>query len=190
MMLMRGQIEEQAHQIRQLKQQRLDDYVAFDQRISNLQSAAASPAAKTPANANSVSSDAFNNEQGDYKAAFELVRQNQPTQAKQAFASFIGSYPTSKLLPNSYYWLGRLQAQSSEHKQAIDSLNKLIQNYPDDKRAPDATLYMAKSQFELGDKQLAQVELESLIDRYSHSNSKDLQRVVRQAREFMQSHYP
>ena len=36
-MRLRGQLEEQDHYIRQLKQQRLDDYVRFDKRIADLQ---------------------------------------------------------------------------------------------------------------------------------------------------------
>ncbi len=194
MMKMRGQMEEQAYQIRQLKQQRLDDYIAFDKRIASLTSApvnntvTVAPRAEAPtATVPSISSG---DEQADYKAAFNLVREKKNEEAKQAFSNFINQYTKSSLLPNSYFWLGRLQAQSDQLKEAETSFSTMLKRFPDDKRAPEAKLHRAKTQFELDDKTMAKTELENLIARYSHSTDTSLQRTVRQAREFLQSHYP
>ncbi|NRA42445.1 MAG: hypothetical protein HRU21_09085, partial [Pseudomonadales bacterium] len=77
MMRMRGQLEEQEHAINQLKQQRLDDYLSFDQRLTALSDqastgsnsdAAPSPSATLPASTATVAAS-NSNEQDDYKAA-------------------------------------------------------------------------------------------------------------------------
>ena len=190
MMRMRGQIEEQAHQIRQIKQQRLDDYLAFDKRIADLSKQAPKAEDAPTANTKTATSAAAGNEQGDYKAAFNLVRAKKTDEAKQAFSDFITHYPESKLLPNCYFWLGRLQAQSNQLSEADASFGEIIKRFPDDKRVPETKLHRAKVQFELGDKAMAKTELENLIARHSNSNDTSLQRTVRNAREFLQSHYP
>lgn len=193
MMRMRGQTEEQAHQIRQLKQQRLDDYIAFDKRIADLSKAPPKTVTIAKANiqpATSTSTAATGNEQEDYKAAFSLVRAKKDEEAKTAFTHFIANYPKSALLPNCYFWLGRLQAKSNQLNEADASFGEMIKRFPDDKRVPEAKLHRAKVQFELGDKAMAKTELENLIARYSHSTDTSLQRTVRQAREFLKTSYP
>ena len=192
MMKMRGQMEEQAHQISQLKQQRLDDYIAFDKRIAAL----ATQPIKVPSvsaispDTTALPSNTSGNEQNDYKSAFTLVREKKAKEAKIAFSAFIKNYPKSSLLPNCYFWLGRLQAQTNQLDEANASFGEIIKRFPEDKRVPETILHRAKVQFELGDKIMPKTELENLIARHSHSTDTSLQRTVRQAREFIQTHYP
>lgn len=198
MMKMRGQMEEQAHQISQLKQQRLDDYIAFDKRIAALSTqpikvpqASGSVSAISPSTTTTtLPSNTSGNEQNDYKSAFTLVREKKAEEAKVAFSAFIKNYPKSSLLPNCYFWLGRLQAQTNQLDEANASFGEIIKRFPEDKRVPETILHRAKVQFELGDKIMPKTELENLIARHSHSTDTSLQRTVRQAREFIQTHYP
>ena len=195
MMRMRGQLEEQEHAINQLKQQRLDDYLSFDQRLTALSDqgsnsdTAPSPAATLLASTATVAAS-NSNEQEDYKAAFELVRQKQSEQAKAAFIAFNQQYPNSVLLPNSYYWLGRLQAQSDEHSQASASFAEILAQFPDDKRAADAAYYQALSKFQLGEQCAAKQQLLDVIERYQFDQAAAKQSLVTKAREFLRLNYP
>jgi len=199
MMRMQGQLEEQSHQIRQLKQQRLDDYVSFDKRIAELQQALVAAQTASPVKAAETTSAASpkqaalvhtGNEQEDYKAAFQLLNQKKLTEAEQAFKKFIQHYPESTLLGNCYYWLGRTYLLNSDNESAQSAFASVINAHSSNKYVPDASLRLAKIKFAKGNKAIAKADLENLIARHSYSSDESLQRVVRDAREFLQTSFP
>jgi len=120
-MLLNGKVEEQANELRRLKEQSLERYVDLDKRVSAMSSGAAvaAPAAGSASanagNATPAGSGAGNSQvaeqpgEGDaYRAAYALVRSQQFDQAVPAFKQFLQNYPAGRYAPNAHYWLGEL----------------------------------------------------------------------------------
>lgn len=49
--------------------------------------------------------------------------------AKESFQQFIVGYPTSKLLPDAYYWLGKISEQMNQSNEAIINYSYVVDNY-------------------------------------------------------------
>lgn len=200
-MQLRGQVEEQAHQLETLRQQSLDRYVDLDQRLSQLQGvapgAAASattkpvdpavapaPVAQTPvaSSANGAaaapvsqgtSGSSKPDEQDAYREAYAKVKAQQFNAAIQAFNAFLADYPDSSLVPNAYYWLGELHLVESPQNLAgaEQAFNTLLKNYPLHNKAPDALYKLGRVEFLKGNKARARELLQQVIDDYGSSGS-------------------
>lgn len=137
-MQLRGLVEEQSHQLQELKQQSLDRYVDIDRRLGG--AAAAAPVTPAAAGAPSTAplatgiepinaqqspqapsaaatgsppaqaapAPAPAGEQDAYTQAYAKLKGQQYTVAIQAFDAFIKDFPSSELVPNARYWLGEL----------------------------------------------------------------------------------
>lgn len=215
MMQIRGTLEEQAHEIRQLKQQRLDDYINLDKRLSDLTAAqAARPApvvgstqagtapaisasdGATDATAPATAAGSDNavidipppavSDKTEYRAAYQLIKNRQFEEAKKAFTSFLNAHSTSSYVPNAHYWLGELYILDANYKAAKAEFAKVLNNYPDHRKFPEALLKIAKVNYELGDRDVAKKQLEELLDKYSERS----ENTTRLAREFLSKHYP
>jgi tol-pal system protein YbgF len=137
MMTLRGMVEEQQHQISQLKQQGLDRYIDLDRRLGSLTTGAAgavvgsaSAAAGVPMDAELPADGALSeatsagvtspvaprptvmpstgNDSSDYTAAYALVKSGNYDQAITAFLAYVERYPSGRYTPNAWYWLGEL----------------------------------------------------------------------------------
>ena len=131
MRMLRGMVEKQQYQIRQMEQQQRDRYRDLDRRIAAGQSPSAngsqssvsspvvgdsgkgntsvSPPAPLPA-ADSTPTDAQ-----AYQQAFSLVRQKDFPAALAEFDKFIELYPDSVRLPNAYYQVSAQQEIGRAH---------------------------------------------------------------------------
>jgi tol-pal system protein YbgF len=206
-MRMQGLLEEQAHEIRVLKQQRLDDYVNLDKRIAELSqqnSADSAQAAMVPAATNTVAATSANaGESGAsindipvepqsvddkiaYKAAYSLIREKKFEEATAAFEAFLKKYPSSIYIPNSYYWLGELYIINEKLDKAADAFGAILKDYPDNRKYPEALYKQAKVNYELGKRDEAKTQLDSLIAQFTGKSDN----TVRLAREFLAQHYP
>ena len=116
-----GKVEEQAHELRKLKEQSLERYVDLDKRLSGAAGSAPSASADTssaggsstvvtaPVATGGQSQAVEQPGEGDaYRAAYGLVRGQKFDQAVQGFEQFLQDYPGGKYAPNAYYWLGEL----------------------------------------------------------------------------------
>ncbi len=188
---MQGLLEEQQHEIGKLKQQRLDDYVNLDKRISELsvQPKPTVPASTMPIAATSTSAIATvnsSNDKAEYKAAYALVKQRKFDEAKTAFQSFLQNNPQSNYVPNVHYWLGELYILDSNFSRAATEFSYILDNYPGTRKYPEALYKLAKVNYELGKRDIAKKQLDDLIESYSETSVS----TVRMAREFIQKHYP
>lgn len=158
-MELRGLVEEQAHELQRLKQQRLDDYLDLDRRVSALTTGGASTQSNTPTPstapvstldnrssavaplADPVMTDA--SESVMYNAAYDLLKQRKIDESIVAFESHLQAYPRGEYAGNSYYWLGEIYLLKDDLPQAEKWFGDLLREFPDSRKVYDA-------QFKLG----------------------------------------
>ena len=159
--LLRGQVEELNHQIKVLKQQRLDDYVDLDKRIAALQGGAiqngaipaagsnpvavASPNTVTTGSATSpATTQANGSEKDSYSQAYNLLKQRKVEPAIAAFKQHIASYPDGEFTPNAYYWLGEIYLLQEQLSEAEQMFNALLTQFPGNRKVADAKFKLGK----------------------------------------------
>ena len=164
---LRGQVEEQAYELKRLKQQRLDDYVDFDRRLSAMQgqSATASSSSDTetggslttatasqqPVSTMSADSDA--DELQSYRTAIDLVlRQKDYGRAVSAFQQHLAQFPNGRYAANCQYWLGEIYLLQNDLEKAREWFSRLLAEHADHAKAPDATYKLGTVYDKLGDK--------------------------------------
>lgn len=194
-----GQIEVLANNVELSQNRQKDFYIDLDSRLRRIEQpdAAASdtvsdtnfsavggklPVNKTEATSDTNSSavggklpvnktEATDDENGDYQEAFGMFKIGRFKGAISKFKSFVKNYPTSKLVPSSYYWIGNSYYAMRDFKSAIDVQEKLIKDFPDSAKVPDAMLNIASSQQEINHKTAAKKTLNDLLEKYPISDA-------------------
>lgn len=193
-MRLNGRLEEQANEIRTLREQSLQRYVDLDKRLSGgaVDSGAtppdqAAPAGVTPVAGTQSPGTAQPGEAEAYRAAYSLVQAQKFDEAVQAFKQFQQNFPAGKYAPNAYYWLGELYLviQPPDLESSRQSFTMLLSQYPDDSKAPDALYKLGKVQFMKGNREKAKEYLDQVINRYGNTNSS----AVKLARDFLAENY-
>jgi tol-pal system protein YbgF len=205
-MQLNGRLEEQANELRTLREQSLQRYVDLDKRLSGAAVggdaaglAAAGPAAATdpvedsaipgaaPASGGTAPVAAQPGEAEAYRAAYSLVQTQKFPEAVQAFQQFQRNYPAGKYAPNAYYWLGELYlvVQPPDLESSRQAFTMLLSQYPDNSKAPDALYKLGKVQFMKGNREKAKEYLDQVISRYGSTNSS----AVKLARDFLAENY-
>jgi tol-pal system protein YbgF len=203
-MKLRGIVEEQGEQLRQLRQQRLDDYISLDKRIGALGGGSTPPpadgasggvdsgaapidasAAPTPAAPAAARSAATPQEEQAYQAAYELVRARKFPDATAAFKSFVGQYPSGDYAGNAHYWLGELYLLDGDSAAAKKHFETLLGQFGDNRRVPDAMFKLGRIYHQEGDAAKAKDILDRVVNEYAGSDST----APRLAREYLQQNF-
>jgi tol-pal system protein YbgF len=171
--LLRGLLEEQAYELKQLKQLQLDNYMDLDRRLSGGTRPVTSsanienipPTAVAPITASQLSDTA--SESDVYKAAYDLLNQKDFDGAVAAFKEHIRRFPSGDFASNSHYWLGKIAMLKKDYPQAKSWFTELIANFPSAAKVPDAQLDLGKVYFLMGDKAKAR----SLLSEVAAGNS-------------------
>jgi len=202
MMRLNGRLEEQAHELRQLREQSLERYMELDRRLSSGATAAGGTAGETPvAGADSAAAapvmapvqtggaaaPAQPGEAEAYRAAYSLVQAQRFDEAVKAFQQFQRDYPGGQYAPNAYYWLGELYlvVQPPDLESSRQAFMLLLSQYPDNSKAPDALYKLGKVQFMKGNREKAKEYFDQVIAKYGSSNSS----AVKLARDFLAQNY-
>lgn len=197
--MLRGMVEEQAYQIQQLKQQRMDDYVDLDRRISQLTQGGGSGAGgsesgssnRASANAGSNSGAASQpsggaipaDEFSSYSAAVDLATKKQDfDSAIAALNRHLEKYPDGRYAANAHYWLGQIYFVQGKLEEARQAFTRVVEGYPDHNKAPEARYKLGQVYYRLGDKQRAKSLLEEVAS--GNSDSAPL------AKNFLRQNYP
>jgi tol-pal system protein YbgF len=195
---LRGQVELQDHEIKKLKQQRLDDYLDLDRRIGEI----SQPTDRTNQTENTASSvrsvdpqsnsgvgvgiapaiEPGEDEKERYNTAIDQVLKQRDYAAAQAgFNDYLTRYPQGYYTPNVYYWQGEIFLLQGRDGEATSAFNTLISQYPNHNKVPDAKYKLAKVYFNQGKKDEAKRLLESVVQ-----SAVDASRL---AQSFLDSHY-
>jgi len=155
---LRGMVEEQAHEIKRLKQLRMDDYLDLDRRISRLSGSDSQGQPSGSGNSDAGSASVApaqgvgsQSETETYRAAYQLLRDRELEQAIAAFNGYLEQYPRGNYAGNSYYWLGEIYLLQAQLEQARDWFSKLLRDFPDDRKVSDAKFKLGKVFHELGE---------------------------------------
>jgi tol-pal system protein YbgF len=184
-MELRGLLEDQDYQMRQLKEQSLERYVDIDRRLSQ------EPAARTESAGAVANNTATLQEQAGeadaYREAYSLVRSQQFPEAVAAFTQFLQDYPAGKYAPNGHYWLGELYLviQPPELESSRRQFTLLLEQYPDNTKIPDALYKLGKVYFGKGNREKAREYFDRVIREFGDSNSS----AVKLARDFLSENY-
>ena len=179
---LRGLVEEQSYQLKKLKQQRLDDYLDLDRRVSGLSQATsgsfAKPAASgssntgTPNTASQPSSAAPAQSSGGsaedelslYRSGIDAVlKQRDYDKGIESFDAYLRDYPSGVYAANAKYWLGQVYLQREDLDSAQQWFNTLVQEHPNHQKTPEAKFKLAKVLFLQGDLDEAQTQLQAVV---------------------------
>jgi tol-pal system protein YbgF len=170
---LRGLLEEQSYELKQLKQLQLDNYMDLDRRLSGgghpvtnaadtsdvpsasvvTKGAASKSASKLPDSAS---------ESDVYKTAYDLLNQKDFDGAVVAFKDHLDRFPSGDFASNSHYWLGKIAMLKKDYPEAKSWFTELIANFPSAAKVPDAQLDLGKVYFLMGDKTKAKSLLEEV----------------------------
>ncbi len=197
---LRGDLEVQAHDLKEIKQRQRELYLDVDRRLRALEVGGArsgvggSPAPAPAPNQGSAPPPSVMPSQGQaqtpppqpsaalpspqersaYEQAFNLLKDGRYPQAISAFDSFLQAYPHSQYAGNAQYWLGEAHYVSRNFKQAAVSFGKVVSNYPDSPKVPDAMLKLGYTEYELDQWQQARATLQNVTKRYPNSTAAQL----------------
>jgi len=177
---LRGQLEVQAYELERLKNRQRDLLGDLDRRLRALErrgggappgsagsapapaaSAGRRPAPRMPAGTAQ--------EQKDYDAAFNLLKQGFYDRAAKSFRDFIAKHPRSSLVDNAQYWVGEANYVVRNFRLALEEFSKVVNEYPNSLKIPDAMLKIGYSHYELGAWSKAREILQQVIARYPNT---------------------
>jgi tol-pal system protein YbgF len=164
---LRGLVEQQAYEIKRLKQQRLDDYTDLDQRISGIyqgqvpnqgsnQGPTIIPAGNSsPASATqtgSVDPQQLPDERQLYTGALNLLLKDKDFDASAVqLDQYLEYFPEGLYAPNAFYWLGEIALSKQDLELSKQRFGQLIEQFPGHNKVPDAQFKLGKVYHQLGD---------------------------------------
>ena len=202
---LRGIIEEQSYQLKKLKQQRLDDYLDLDRRVSALTlSAGGQPSISAPTSS-FTSAPAFGSDEGSdpsgseaspesfseedaekeldlYRAGIDAVlKQRDYALGIEKFNQYLNDYSGGIYAPNAKYWLGQVYMQQNELDNAKRWFADLVNSHPGHQKTPEAQFKLGKVMHLMGDTTGARSQLEAVAK--SGSSAAKL------ARDYLTKHF-
>lgn len=154
-MELRGMVEELNHEVSQLKQRQVDDYMELDRRISAQGSASSAPKSAMPLPASPSAHVVQQNQPSDgmsgaselerYSAAYNLLKEGKIDQAKTALQQHIQDFPDGQYAANAYYWLGEIYMLENDLDKAAESFKTVIERFPANNKAADARFKLGKA---------------------------------------------
>ena len=181
---LRGLLEEQQHEISQLRQENLERYQTLDSRLNdNSGSQAASQASATEqTNSGTAAPDAqASNSEADpakeklyYEASFDLIKAREFDKAQQAFTAFLRKYPRSQYAGNAQYWLGEVHLVQSDLQAAGKAFALVSHNYPEHNKVPDSLYKLADVERRLGNADKARGILQQVVAKFPDSSAAQL----------------
>ena len=162
---LRDAVDIQTHELNQLKTRNRDLTEDLDRRLRALEQhpgAAAPTVGVEPAANRSVTPE----QQKEYDAAFDLMKQGNYERSVKAFREFNAKHAGHGLADNAQYWIAEGTYVQRHYKQALDEFNKVVSGYPQSQKLPDALLKIGYSHYELGVYDKARKALHDVLSRF------------------------
>lgn len=86
----------------------------------------------------------------NYRAAFELIKEQRYDAAEIAFREFLVAFPESDNAPNAQYWLAESYYVRNQYEAALTAFRKVIADFPQSRKVVDALLKVGYCNYELG----------------------------------------
>lgn len=197
-MQLRGIVEEQSHQLKQLTNQNVKRYVDVDKRLSELANMGSSSVAVNGNDGRSAGvvnrlpvqsqTTAQEGEKVAYDAAYSLVVSKRFYEALEAFKAFLNDFPVGKYAPNSYYWMGELYqvVKPQDLEAARQAFVQLLEQYPTHNKVPDAMYKLGKVYYLKDNKTKSREWLERVIAEYGRDTNSS---AADKARQFVNANF-
>ncbi len=140
----RGTVEELGFAAESTSKRQRELYIDLDKRIESLEKGGASQSVVNPGLPVPGGSD-----EGNYRAAFELLKEGRYDPAAAAFKEFLNTYPDSALADNAQYWLAESYYVSQKFAEALPAFERVVNGFPDSAKVPDALLKIGYCNYEL-----------------------------------------
>lgn len=85
----------------------------------------------------------------NYRAAFELIKEQRYDDAELAFKQFLVAFPSSDNAPNAQYWLAESYYVRQQYSDALSSFQTVINDFPSSRKVVDALLKIGYCNYEL-----------------------------------------
>lgn len=206
---LRGLTEEQAYQLKQVKDTQRDHYLDLDRRLGGVQQklrqvsgtapavgqpatipATVAPAKNAPpleavtAAKQDFSNDKAPLESNAYDHAYGLVKGKKFEQAGEAFEKLLIDYPEGKFAPNAHYWMGELFMVDSDLSKAAVAFSKVVTLYPRHWKSADALYKLGEIHFRLGEPEKSRQYLNRTITQFPDSTA------ARFATRYLKANFP
>jgi len=168
---LRGIVEEQNHQIEQLKKLQQQRYIEMDRRLSTLFEQKVSQPEKT-ADAE-ISADEAPAEKPEqvYRKAMAHIKQKQFTEALQQLNKFAKFFPEHKLAANALYWSGEVQLTEKNYDVAIQQFTAVVAQHAGHNKVADSHYKLAVAYDRKGESEQAKKILQQVIKQYPDAKS-------------------
>lgn len=200
---LRGQLEEQGHELKLMKESQRDRYIDLDKRLSLLMTSSLNqqpaptvaptqpqvvqpspvvpvqqsiPTAGVPASplAPVVLQPPSEQAKQAYDIAYNFIRERKFGESEAAFTQFVQTYPNNTLTGNGYYWLGEVKLVQEKTAEAINSFSTVVQKFPGHSKEADSLYKLGTVNDQLGETAKARSYLQDVIARFPESNAAKL----------------
>lgn len=138
---LRGGLEELQFALDGARQQQRDQYLDLDARLQ-----AAEAGAQRLAQAAAAAGP---DPQGEYQAAYELLKVGRYDEARQGLEAFLALHAGHELAENAQYWLGEVHYVERSYEAALTAFEQVLTSFPQGRKVPDALLKIGYCQYEL-----------------------------------------
>lgn len=180
---LRGQLEVQSHDLKQVQQQQLAFYKDLDARLSAGSATVASLSKKPTLSPNTtqqslpkeelavtstVSPTRVNpaDEQIRYLAAYDLVKHKRYDNALTAMQAFVKQYPQGGYTANAHYWLGELYMVKNNYPKAIEHFDVVVQQFTSSSKVAASNLKIGYALAASGKTNDAKIRLRQVLKNY------------------------
>ncbi|HZJ92251.1 MAG TPA: tol-pal system protein YbgF [Thiopseudomonas sp.] len=177
--MLRGMLEEQQHELRQVRQENLERYQTLDSRLHEGvgaqapgPSTATEQASGSPAGQQSAADP--EKEKLLYEASFDLIKARDFETAKKAFNAFLNKYPNSQYAGNAQYWLGEVYLVDGDLQSAGQAFALVTNNYPQHNKVPDSLYKLADVERRLGHADKARTIMQQVVAQYPNTSAAQL----------------
>ncbi|MDH5360792.1 MAG: tol-pal system protein YbgF [Gammaproteobacteria bacterium] len=175
---LRGELEQQNHQIKEIKDHQRDLYADIDRRLLALERGGAGNGTAAGNNSAADTEEAAQppsqGEQQAYQQGIDLLQEFKYAQAARSFAAYLKAYPQGRYAPIARYWLADSYYSDRKYKEAIGQYQRLLKDYPDNSKAVQARLKIGYSQAELKQWKGARDSMETVIKLHPNSTEASL----------------
>lgn len=156
---LRGEIESLQHELERSRAQQRDQYLDLDTRLRAAEAALATAQAGIPATG----------PEGEYQAAFNLLKDGKYPEAASALKEFVTRHRDHELASNALYWLGEAYYVQRNFQAALAAFDGVPKEYPGARKTPDALLKAGYCQYELKRYDAARATLSRLAQEFPES---------------------
>lgn len=150
---LRGALEENNHDVSNLKRRQREFYLDLDRRLIGLESRSAAAAPDSSAQSASAGikpavqiagdgspAELSALEQQSYRQAFDLLKEAKYDEAITAFQNFLQLYPAGSYADNARYWIGEAYYVTRNFDKALIEFNRLLELHPSSGKRADTQL--------------------------------------------------